>query len=35
MNVLDLVYIAIALAFFVLCDRGLSLIDERKAERNR
>jgi hypothetical protein len=35
MNMMDLVYIAIILLFFIGCDRVLCLIDERRTERNR
>lgn len=31
----DLLYVGVALAFFVGCDRLLALIDERTAERRR
>jgi hypothetical protein len=35
MNIQDLLYVGIAVAFFVGCDRLLALIDERTAERRR
>lgn len=35
MNLMDLVYIAVTLAFFVACDLTLSVVDERKSERRR
>lgn len=35
MNVLDLVYIALALAFFVVSDLALDVVGEGKAERRR
>lgn len=35
MNVMDLAYVAITIAFFCICGWGLSVVDERKTERNR
>lgn len=35
MNVFDIVYVAIAVAFFVACDRVLSAIDERGTDGRR
>jgi len=32
---LNLVYTAVAFAFFIACDRILSAVDERQSERNR
>ena len=35
MSVFDVVYTAVAFAFFIACDRILSAVDERQSERIR